>query len=145
MKKQDLMAFAIALMVMFGISFAATAFVPSAKANQTSQSETKSALTDTVVADFSTSNEVRNQATKFNPARFQSVAEQSPFSIAKGNERFQINYSDFTTTTSGKFTESPPVIPALDKRFEIINNWQNCKSEGYFFLNDYKPELVWRE
>lgn len=144
MKKQKLMAFAIALIVMFGISFASMAFVPTANASQT-QSITKSALTDTVVADFSVSDEVRNPATVFHLARFQSVAEQSPFSITKGSERFQINYSNFTANNSGIFTESPPVIPTLDKRFELINNWQSCKSESSFFLNDYKPELVWRE
>ncbi len=98
---KNLMAFAIALIVMLSISFIASAWSPAAMASQTSQSVNKSELSDSVVADFSFSSERQNSAMVNVPQKsFQTIAitGQSSGFIAKEAGRFQINYPNFTAS-----------------------------------------------
>lgn len=148
MKNKNFVAFAITLLVMFGIAFASSAFVPVALANETSQSVTKSVKTDssfTTVADFSLSDETRFSAPVNSIS--QSDSQKIRLDNTKPN-KFQFNYPNFAETATSppkyNFERLYDNAQINGYKFEITPNWRTCKSDTYFF-NDYKPEFVWHE
>lgn len=166
---RNLMAFAFALIATLSISFISSAWSPATMASQTSQFVNNSAVSDPVVADFSFSSESQNPATANilqKPFQTNWIATQSSQYNTRNTEQFQINYTNFAMDNIGSVAERPPelnskfeivqtpstinktsTIPQeLNSKFEIVPNWRTCKADSHsYFLNDYKPELVWRE
>lgn len=143
---RTLMAFAFALIVMLSISFISSAWSPATMASETSQSVNNSVVSDPVVADFSFSSESQNPATANilqKPFQTNTIATKNSHYNTRNTEQFQINYINFPMDNFSSFAKRPP---ELNSKFEIVPNWRTCKADANsYFLNDYKPELVWRE
>lgn len=139
MKKQNLIAFAIALIVMFSIAVISTAIAPTAKVSQPNVSE--SVTNNSTGADFSFSSEAENPATvNILKAGFQ----RSDF-IAKDVGRIQINYPKIAENPKYNENRYYELVQINGYKFEITPNWRSCKTDTYQFMSDFRPELVWRE